>query len=198
MKKIGLVGVADATTLIGDVVLAPGEGLETVSGKSSDPVPQSELAGSCAVGAGNLLVLADHVIATGGVVGKEGEVGVGLGVGVGVGAGVVVVALGVPPHPIRKVPAEITSANFHPDRIRLDIACIKTILQDVLPTQESRIGAANNQIALRALPQNMKGRELLFNTQITLRDFADPLLPWRSTPNCCQLNTYAIPFTPIP
>jgi len=67
MKKIEFVGVAEATTLIGDVTLAPAVGCETVSGKSSDPVPQSAAAGSAAVGAGNLLLLADHVIATGGV-----------------------------------------------------------------------------------------------------------------------------------
>jgi hypothetical protein len=67
MKKIGFVGLAEATTFIGEVTLAPAVGLETVRGKSFDPVPQAEVAGSCAMGAGRLLVLADHVIATGGV-----------------------------------------------------------------------------------------------------------------------------------
>jgi hypothetical protein len=62
MKKIGFVGVADATTLIGDVTLAPSVGLDTVNGKSFEPA-----GGAVATGAGRLLVLADHVIGTGGV-----------------------------------------------------------------------------------------------------------------------------------
>jgi hypothetical protein len=67
MKNIGFFGVAEATTLIGEVTLAPAVGFEMVSGKSFDPVPQAVLAGSWAVGAGRLLVLGDHVIGTGGV-----------------------------------------------------------------------------------------------------------------------------------
>jgi len=62
MKKIGFFGVADATTLIGDVILDPSVGLEMVSGKSFEPA-----GGAVAGGAGRLLVLGDHVIGTGGV-----------------------------------------------------------------------------------------------------------------------------------
>jgi len=36
MKKMGFVGVAEATTVTGDVTVAPSVGLEMVSGKSSD------------------------------------------------------------------------------------------------------------------------------------------------------------------
>ena len=67
MKKIGFFGVAEATTLIGEVTLAPAVGLETARGKSFDPLPQSDVPGSCAVGAGNRLLLGDQVIGTGGV-----------------------------------------------------------------------------------------------------------------------------------
>jgi hypothetical protein len=63
MKKIGLVGVAEATTFNGEVVDSPVVGLETVNGKSLEPAG----GGSCAVGAGRGLVCGDHVIATGGV-----------------------------------------------------------------------------------------------------------------------------------
>jgi len=62
MKKIGFFGVADATTLIGDVTLDPSVGLETVNGKSFEPA-----GAGVAMGAGRLLVLGDHVIGTGGV-----------------------------------------------------------------------------------------------------------------------------------
>ncbi|HXM67654.1 MAG TPA: hypothetical protein VN911_13045 [Candidatus Acidoferrum sp.] len=67
MKKIGLFGVADATTLMGEVTLAPSVGLEIVKGKSFDPA-----GGGVARGAGSLLVLGDQVIWTGGVDGNEG------------------------------------------------------------------------------------------------------------------------------
>jgi len=63
MKKIGLVGVAVATTFNGEEVESPVVGLETVNGKSFDPAG----GGTCAVGAGRGLVCGDHVIATGGV-----------------------------------------------------------------------------------------------------------------------------------
>jgi hypothetical protein len=69
MKKMGFFGVADATTLMGEVTLAAAVGFETVNGKSFDPVPQDEFPGSCAIGAGSVLVLGDHVIGTGGVEG---------------------------------------------------------------------------------------------------------------------------------
>ncbi|MGA2354128.1 MAG: hypothetical protein ABSG02_06505 [Terriglobales bacterium] len=62
MKKIGFFGVAEATTLMGEVRLTPLVGLETVSGKSSDGVGGGTWAG----GAGRGLVLGDHVIGTGG------------------------------------------------------------------------------------------------------------------------------------
>ncbi|MFZ0563206.1 MAG: hypothetical protein WBX02_04065 [Terriglobales bacterium] len=68
MKKIGLVGVAEATTLIGEVRLTPDAGLETVSGKSVDGVG----GGTCAGGAGSGLVLGDHVMGTGGTDGYVG------------------------------------------------------------------------------------------------------------------------------
>jgi hypothetical protein len=45
MKKIGFFGVADATTLIGDVTLAPALGLEIVRGKLFEPLPQSAVTG---------------------------------------------------------------------------------------------------------------------------------------------------------
>jgi len=99
MKKIGFVGVADATTLIGDVTLAPSVGFEIVNGKSFEPA-----GGGVATGAGRLLLLADHVIGTGGVDGYEGGGVVGGGVGVGVGVGllgvvVVLMLFEVPLHP---------------------------------------------------------------------------------------------------
>jgi hypothetical protein len=69
MKKMGFFGVAEATTLMGEVTLAAAVGFETVNGKSFDPFPQAELAGSCAIGAGSVLALGDHVIGTGAVEG---------------------------------------------------------------------------------------------------------------------------------
>ena len=62
MKKIGFFGVAEATTLTGEVTLEPSVGLETVSGKSVDGTG----GGICAGGAGSGLVCGDHVIGTGG------------------------------------------------------------------------------------------------------------------------------------
>ena len=63
MKKIGLFGVALATTFIGDVTVALSVGFEIESGKSFDPAG----GGTCAGGAGNGLLCGDHVIGTGGV-----------------------------------------------------------------------------------------------------------------------------------
>jgi hypothetical protein len=91
MKKMGFFGVAEATTLMGEVMLAAAVGFETVNGKSFDPFPQAEFAGSCAIGAGSVLVLGDQVIGMGGVEGKEGCDGVGVGAGL-----VGVRVLGVP------------------------------------------------------------------------------------------------------
>jgi hypothetical protein len=94
MKKIGFFGVADATTLRGDVTLAPSVGFVTVSGKSFEPA-----GGGVASGAGNCwLFCGVHVMGTGGVGGYEGGVvggGVGAGVGVGVGVGIGVGVVGV-------------------------------------------------------------------------------------------------------
>jgi len=68
MKKIGFFGCAEATTLMGEVTVEEFVGLETVSGKSSDPPG----GGTCAGGAGKSLELGDQVMGTGGV---EGYVG---------------------------------------------------------------------------------------------------------------------------
>jgi hypothetical protein len=65
MKKMGFVGLAVAVTVKGEVTLAPALGLETVRGKSFEPVPQAAVEGSSAVGAGNVLLLAVHDICTG-------------------------------------------------------------------------------------------------------------------------------------
>ena len=62
---MGFLGVADATTFIGDVTVTPSVGFEIVSGKSFEPGG----GGTCAGGAGNELVDGDHVIGTGGVEG---------------------------------------------------------------------------------------------------------------------------------
>src|ERR1700747_3298049 len=98
MKKMGFFGVAVATTFIGDVVVASLMGLATVSGKSFDPLGSGgshvEVGGSHAGGAGNRLVLGDHVIGTGGVDGYDGCAGGGAVVGV-----VVVVVLEFVPQP---------------------------------------------------------------------------------------------------
>jgi hypothetical protein len=64
MKKIGFVGVADATRFTGDVTVAFAEGLETVNGKSLEPVQVGKVV--VASGAGRGLVDGDHVIETGG------------------------------------------------------------------------------------------------------------------------------------
>jgi len=88
MKKIGFFGLADATTVAGEVTVAPSDGLEIASGKSFEAVG----GGTSAGGAGSGLVCGDQVIGTGGVDGTGG--GGGLPVGGG-GVGVVVV-FGVP------------------------------------------------------------------------------------------------------
>jgi hypothetical protein len=69
MKNSGLVGEALATTVNGEVTLAFAEGLETVSGKSSEPVPHAAFAGFSAVGAGYTLLDAVHEMVSAGVVG---------------------------------------------------------------------------------------------------------------------------------
>jgi hypothetical protein len=69
MKKIGFVGVAIAITLIGDVMVEPLVGLDTVNGKSVAPFAQSVPCGGTAVGAGNGLDDGLQVIATGGTEG---------------------------------------------------------------------------------------------------------------------------------
>src|SRR5579862_800075 len=98
MKKMGFFGVADATTVMGEVVVALLVGFETVSGKSFDPVEsggvQVDVGGSQAGGAGNKLLLGDHVIGTDGVDGYDGCAGGSAVVGV-----VVVVVLEFVPQP---------------------------------------------------------------------------------------------------
>jgi|SRR5215471_3463145 len=69
---MGFFGVAEATTFKGDVRLLPSVGFEIVSGKSFEPAG----GGTCAGGAGSLLVDGDHVIGTGGVEGYPGCGGV--------------------------------------------------------------------------------------------------------------------------
>ena len=60
---MGFFGVADATTVAGEVTVAPSVGLEITSGKSLEP------AGCTAGGAGSGLVDGLHVMGTGGVEG---------------------------------------------------------------------------------------------------------------------------------
>jgi hypothetical protein len=38
MKNIGFFGLAEAVTVVGEVTVAPSVGLETVNGKSLDPL----------------------------------------------------------------------------------------------------------------------------------------------------------------
>ena|SRR5258708_4794595 len=82
MKKIGFFGFAEATTVAGEVTVAPSDGLEIVSGKSFEAVG----GGTCAGGAGSGLVCGVHVIGTGGVDGAGGGGGL-------FGGGVVVVVV---------------------------------------------------------------------------------------------------------
>ena len=83
MKKIGFLGVAEATTVTGEVVVAPSVGLEIVRGKSLE----APGGGCCAGGAGSGLDWGDQVTGTGGVdglVGWDGGAGDGVVVVVGV------------------------------------------------------------------------------------------------------------------
>src|SRR5258708_32981221 len=82
MKKIGFFGFAEATTVAGEVTVAPSDGLEIVSGKSFEAVG----GGTSAGGAGSGLVCRVHVIGTGGVDGGGGGGGL-------FGGGVVVVGV---------------------------------------------------------------------------------------------------------
>ena len=67
------------------------------------------------VGAGNKLVLGDHVIATGGVEGNEGCVGGGVGGGVGLVGLVGVVVFELAPQPTS---ARLSTANVAiPDKV---------------------------------------------------------------------------------
>lgn len=66
---MGLVGEAEATTLMGEVTVELAVGLETLSGKSVAPFAQSVPCGGTAVGAGSGLVDGDHVLVTGGTEG---------------------------------------------------------------------------------------------------------------------------------
>ncbi len=60
---MGFFGVADATTVNGEVAVVPSVGLEIVSGKSLEPAGGGTWAG----GAGSGLEDGDQVIGTGGV-----------------------------------------------------------------------------------------------------------------------------------
>ncbi len=92
MKKIGFFGFAEATTVAGEVTVAPSDGLEMIRGKSFEAVG----GGTCAGGAGSGLVCGDHVIGTGGV---DGTVGGGGLPGGGEGVVVVVVFGALLPQP---------------------------------------------------------------------------------------------------
>src|SRR4030088_2676207 len=96
MKKIGFFGLAEATTMAGEVTVAPSDGLEIVSGKSFEAVG----GGTCAGGAGSGLVCGDHVIGTGGVdgAGDGGGLPVG-GVGLLFGGGIIVAFGALVPQP---------------------------------------------------------------------------------------------------
>jgi hypothetical protein len=76
MKKMGFLGVEEATTCMGEAVLPPSDGLEMVSGKLFEPWgyggSQVEDGGSQAGGAGSELFFGDHVIGTGGVAEYDG------------------------------------------------------------------------------------------------------------------------------
>lgn len=96
MKKIGFVGVAEATTFNGDVNEPPVVGLVTVSGKSLEPGGGGIWAG----GAGSGLVCGDHEIVTGGVDGYVGCEGVVV---------VVAVEVALVPHPLA---LEITTISM--------------------------------------------------------------------------------------
>ncbi len=62
---MGFFGVAEATTVVGEVTVSPSVGFEIESGKSLEPGG----GGTCAGGAGSGLVEGLHVIGTGGVEG---------------------------------------------------------------------------------------------------------------------------------
>jgi len=91
---MGFFGFALATTVAGEVVVPPSVGLETVSGKSLEPLGSGgvhiEVGGVHAAGAGYVLLDGLQVIATGGVEGYVDCVGGGL---------FAVVALFTPPVP---------------------------------------------------------------------------------------------------
>jgi len=65
MKKMGFLGLAEATTLVGDVTVEPSVGLETVSGKSFDPLGYG--GGTGAAGAGSGLLCGVQSMGRGGV-----------------------------------------------------------------------------------------------------------------------------------
>jgi hypothetical protein len=70
MKKIGFLGVAEATTFKGEVTEAFATGFETVRGKSLAPFFHGAVVSSSAVGAGSGLEagsLIGHEIVSGGI-----------------------------------------------------------------------------------------------------------------------------------
>ena len=72
---MGFLGLALATTFIGDVTLPLATGLATLKGKSLDPFFHGAVVSSSAGGAGRGLLWGDHVIGSGGMDGKFGCVG---------------------------------------------------------------------------------------------------------------------------
>jgi hypothetical protein len=107
MKKIGLVGEADATTVAGELTVPPSVGLDIVNGKSLEPfgsgAAQVEIGGEQAGGAGYGLLFGAHVIGTAGVAGYDGCDG-------GAVATVVVGILGVP-HAEEAIPTPIAVSS---------------------------------------------------------------------------------------
>jgi|ERR1700733_12715662 hypothetical protein len=168
MKKIGFFGVAEATTLSGEVTLTPAVGFETVSGKSFDPLPQSEVPGSCAVGAGSRLLVGDQVIDTGGVDGYEGWVGVVGEVGVVMLEGALHATSERLKSMRREIPQNRISQNQLPPTAAMT-ARIHQASNTGLPTLKSRSGSGK-------LPESQYGQALTMaegdfagNTAATLR-----------------------------
>jgi hypothetical protein len=131
--------LAFATTVSGDVVRTPSVGLDTLSGKSFDPLGsggvQLDVGGVHAGGAGSGLFPGDHVIETGGVEGYEGAGG----------DGGVPVALFIPLVP-QAVPAATTPIN--------------NAMHDILETFPAVSGAAAHQLTSHTSGDTQYGRRI--------------------------------------